>query len=317
MPEKSVLLCCTASVGEYALAKIRLTTNQQFNGLAVKSEFCKKVIPEYLFWISSFFKEELVRLSGKTSFNFVSVGTLKKVQIPLPPLEIQEEIVAELDGYQKIINGAKQIIENYKPTIKIDPSWEMVELGEVVEIDPKKTEIKSLDPELEVSFLPMSDLQQKDMNFSFKQSKELKDVLKGYTYFQDNDVLLAKITPCFENGKSGIVRNSKNGIGFGSTEFIVLRSSEQILPEWIYLFISSDNFLKEGKNNMTGSAGQQRLTKDFVENYKIHLPPIETQKGIVNKIESEQKIINGNKKLIVIFEGKIKEKIKEIWGDSD
>jgi type I restriction enzyme M protein len=244
----------------------------------------------------------------------IKTADLKNIKIPLPPLEVQEQIVAELDSYQKIIDGAKQVVENYKPIIRIDPSWEMVELEKVAEIDPKKTELKSLDPELEVSFLPMSNLQQKEMHFSFKQSRKLKDVIKGYTYFRDNDVLLAKITPCFENGKSGIVRNSKNGIGFGSTEFIVLRSSEQILPEWLYLFVSSDNFLEEGKNNMTGSAGQQRLTKCFVEDYKIYLPPIEIQKEIVSKIESEQKIIDENKKLIEIFEAKIKDKIQEAWG---
>ena len=134
LPKYSVLLCCTASVGEYAFAKIETTTNQQFNGLVVKTEYKKKLLPDFLFSIASKFKSELIRLSGKTSFNFVSVKLLKSVRVPLPPLEVQEKIVAELDSCQKIIDGAKQVVENYKPTIKINPDWPMVELGKICEL---------------------------------------------------------------------------------------------------------------------------------------------------------------------------------------
>nr|NQU91313.1 restriction endonuclease subunit S [Bacteroidota bacterium] len=101
------------------------------NGLIVKEIFLSQLIPEFLFYLSSAFKDELIRISGQTSFNFVSVGVLKTLQIPLPPLSIQEEIVAEIESYQKIIDGARQVVENYKPRIDIDPDWEMVELGEV------------------------------------------------------------------------------------------------------------------------------------------------------------------------------------------
>ncbi|MBU4056180.1 MAG: restriction endonuclease subunit S, partial [Proteobacteria bacterium] len=105
-----------------------------------------------------------------------------------------------------------------------------------------------------------------------------------------------------------------NNIGFGSTEFIVFRPSEKALPEWIYYFISDDAFLNIGKNNMTGSAGQQRLSQDFVKSFKIPLPPLDVQKEIVARIEEEQKLVEANKKLIGLFDGKIKAKIAEVWG---
>jgi type I restriction enzyme M protein len=111
LPKKSVLLCCTASVGEYAFAEIELTTNQQFNGLVVKKEYEDKLIPEFLFWLSGTLKDELNRISGKTSFNFVSVGTLKKVKIPLPPLEIQKQLVAEAEKEEEIIVSNRRLIE--------------------------------------------------------------------------------------------------------------------------------------------------------------------------------------------------------------
>lgn len=87
----------SASVGEYAFAEIQLTTNQQFNGLVVKNSYEKKLIPEFLFWLAGTFKDELTRISGKTSFSFVSVGTLKKLKILLPSLEIQKQLVAEME----------------------------------------------------------------------------------------------------------------------------------------------------------------------------------------------------------------------------
>lgn len=151
-----------------------------------------------------------------------------------------------------------------------------MELGDLCEINPKKSEVK--DKDFEVSFVPMSDVSEQDYYFEPKQTKKINEVYKGYTYFAENDVLLAKITPCFENGKSAIARKLKNGIGFGSTEFIVFRANDKTIPEWIYNFIANTGFIDEGKNHMTGSAGQRRLNIDFVRTYKIPLPSLEIQK---------------------------------------
>ncbi|MEG0179172.1 MAG: N-6 DNA methylase, partial [Oscillospiraceae bacterium] len=208
LPPKTVLLCCTASVGEYAFAKIPVTTNQQFNGLVVKN--ANKLLSEYLFYCASTFKGELFRLSGETAFKFVSVKNVKQIKIPLPPLHVQEQIVAEIEGYQKIIDGAKQIVDNYKPTIKINPNWDTVKLGDVCELNPKKLEVKNINGNTEVSFIPMAAVNENSTYFTTYDSKPLKEVYSGYTYFKENDVLLAKVTPCFENGKAGIARNLKN-----------------------------------------------------------------------------------------------------------
>lgn len=192
----------------------------------------------------------------------------------------------------------------------------MFTAGAVCEINPKKSELKGLDDDLDVSFIPMSDMNQGGADLNVKQTKKLRNVLTGYTYFKNSDVLLAKITPCFENGKSGIARGLRNGIGFGSTEFIVMRPDiNQILPEIIYCFVSDSTFLTKGVSNMTGSAGQQRLSLDFVRMYPISLPPLQTQKKIVAEIESERELVEANKKLIEIFEKKIKDEIGEVWGE--
>lgn len=238
-----------------------------------------------------------------------------KIQIPLPPLSFQEEIVAEIDSYQKIIDGARQVVENYKPRIDIDPEWEMVELGEVCTINPKKSELKELPGDLDVSFVPMADINENIMSFDPKQTKSLREVIKSYTYFRDNDVLLARVTPCFENGKAGIAMNLKNGIGFGSSEYTVIRCKSRVLPTWIYVLITTDTFKTSGKLHMTGTGGLQRVPNDFISSYQIPVPDIKTQEDLINKIHIEQGYVESNKNLIQIYEKKIKDRIAKVWGE--
>lgn len=165
----------------------------------------------------------------------------------------------------------------------------------------------------DVSFVPMEYIKEHRIDFFPNENRKLSDVYKGYTYFKNHDVILAKVTPCFENGKSGIANNLTNSIGFGSSELIVLRADTDILPQWIYYFVSNNKFIEEGKNNMSGTGGLRRLTKHFVENYLIPHPPINTQKQIVAEIEKEHKMVEECKKLIAIHEQKIKDKIAEVW----
>jgi restriction endonuclease S subunit len=190
----------------------------------------------------------------------------------------------------------------------------MIELGNVCEVNPKKSEVKILEDSTLVSFVPMADLNENEIAFIPKDKKPISEVIGGYTYFKDNDVLVAKVTPCFENGKAGIAKSLENGIGFGSSEFFVLRASDAILPEWIYLNIKSDKFVNDGKKQMSGTSGLQRLPREFVASFPICLPSIEEQQYFIEKMRIEQQIIDSNKLLITLFEQKIKDKINEVWG---
>lgn len=151
--------------------------------------------------------------------------------------------------------------------------WELVRLGDVCEIDPSKKELLSLPDNMQVSFAEMADLNEHKSNFEYSQIKTLKEVkTTGLSYFKNNDVLLAKMTPCYENGKSGLAKNLSNGIGFGSTEFFVLRGNKMI-PELIYHIVESQYFIDRGKLMMVGTTGRKRLMKDFVRDFPIPLPP--------------------------------------------
>ena len=161
----------------------------------------------------------------------------------------------------------------------------IVKLWEICEIWPKKSEI-SLDENTKVSFVPMSDLSQEEMLFQTKQENTISELRKwSYTYFKNNDVLLAKVTPCFENWKCWIARNLTNWIWFWSSEFMVFRPRNFILSEFLYYFISSKTFREEWEKNMGWAVWLQRVKKDWIVNHIIPLPPLETQKAIVAKLD--------------------------------
>ncbi len=111
-------------------------------------------------------------------------------------------------------------------------------------------------------------------------------VRKGYTAFTDGDVIMAKITPCMENGKAAVARDLENGLGFGSTEFHVIRSNGAVLPDYVYYFIRQQSFRKSAESEMTGSVGQKRVPVEFLQNTEIPLPPLSEQKRLVDKLQS-------------------------------
>lgn len=264
----------------------------------------------------SIVKDYYKSLSGGGLQINLSKKDLLNLSIPIPPLFVQKEIVEEIESYQKIIDGAKQIVTNYKPIINVDSGWELTTIGNICILNPVKSEVKEIADDTLVSFVPMSDISETDMLFTPQNITTLSEAYNGYTYFRDEDVLLAKVTPCFENGKSGIARDLCNGIGFGSSEFYVLRpDTTKVLPEFIYYTISSNRFINNGKEHMSGTGGLRRLTKDYVLNTQIAIPPLEIQKHIVDSINAEMKIIEQNKLLIEKFEQKISDKISEVWGE--
>jgi len=164
--------------------------------------------------------------------------------------------------------------------------WKQSLLSEVCEVNPGKKDLQELDKDTVVSFLPMA-LVSEDGKIIDKEERKLKEVIKGYTNFRDGDVLLAKITPCFENGKRAIAKNLTNGVGFGSTEFHVLRSKGEVTSDWIFHAISRADFCNIAKSQMTGTAGQKRVPTRVLEQFKIPVPSIKEQEEISGNIETQ------------------------------
>jgi len=170
------------------------------------------------------------------------------------------------------------VIENLPQT------WVAPALQEIAQINP--TLDKSIfKDDLEVSFVPMPAVEAETGRIDVSQTKKFGGVKKGYTPFQRGDVLFAKITPCMENGKMAIVPDLHNSIGFGSTEFHVLRAFEGIEPKFLYYFVSSKSFRYDAEHNMTGAVGQKRVPTTYIVKSIFTLPPTNEQKRIVAKIE--------------------------------
>ncbi|MBQ1783709.1 MAG: restriction endonuclease subunit S [Gammaproteobacteria bacterium] len=160
--------------------------------------------------------------------------------------------------------------------------WETVRLADVCTFRPPKSEARKRLAETDiVSFAPMEDLGVDQKYFKPSGVRPLGSVAGSYTYFADGDVLLAKITPCFENGKLGIARDLENGIGFGSSEYFVIRPSSRVTAEYLYYFLSQPSFREAGAQSMTGAVGHKRVAKDFLEEHVLPLPPPPEQQRIV------------------------------------
>jgi type I restriction enzyme S subunit len=162
----------------------------------------------------------------------------------------------------------------------------VVPLSEAVAVNPKIDRTQLADV-TEVSFVPMAAVGAADGSIDASTVRPYAEVKKGYTHFRENDVLFAKVTPCMENGKMAVARHLKNGMGFGSTEFHVLRPREGVDPHYVYHFVSSQTFRKEAARHMTGAVGLRRVPSAFLESAEIPLPALEVQREIVAELEKQ------------------------------
>jgi len=165
--------------------------------------------------------------------------------------------------------------------------WEVRRIKWVADLNPSKTEERAyLAADTPVTFLPMEKVGTEGQ-IDTSEMVVSSHVWNGYTYFRRGDILVAKITPCFENGKGAYLNSLPTEVGFGSTEFHVLRAKSSINPQFLYLLTTDIAFRQCGTESMTGAAGQQRVSADFVANYQVPLPPLAEQRAITAFLDRE------------------------------
>ncbi|PKL70666.1 MAG: restriction endonuclease subunit S [Methanomicrobiales archaeon HGW-Methanomicrobiales-1] len=172
------------------------------------------------------------------------------------------------------------------PDDELPEGWKFVTILDACEVNPHKPSKDFLPADAPVTFIPMPAVDADMGAITNPQIKPYLEVRNGFTSFRDGDVIMAKITPCMENGKAAIVTGMKNGIGFGSTEFHVMRSRGEIMPEYLYYYIRQESFRNEAESHFTGSVGQKRVPADFIKQSMIPLPPLTEQQRIVARIEA-------------------------------
>jgi len=251
-------------------------------------------------------------------------SAMKNIDLLLPPLPEQHRIVAKLEELftelalaVESLKKAKEQMKLYKQAVLasafsgrlgmqndeagmqnveckmqneetgLPEGWKWVKVSNVAEINPKLPNKELLKPELEVQFLPMKLVEEIINKIHLTELKKLSEVNKGsYTPFIDSDIIFAKVTPCMENGKIAVVSGLKNSIGFGSSEFHVVRCSKIILNKFLFFYLIQEKYRSEAKNAMTGAVGLRRVPRQFIENTEFPLPPILEQKQIVFEIET-------------------------------
>ncbi|MGG3959838.1 Type I restriction-modification system specificity subunit S [Anoxybacillus flavithermus] len=246
---------------------------------------------------------------------------MSQIQIPFPPINEQKRIARFLDDKTNAIAKLKKILEEKINKLKdyrsslitqavtkgLDPNvpmkdsgiewlgevpghWEKSKLKYLAQIGPSKSEVSKL-TNVKVSFLPMEKIGQNKLILDVE--KDISEVYSGYTYFKDGDVVVAKVTPCFENGNIAVARNLVNGIGFGTSEIYVLRPYlSKMIPEFLSYLFQSEPFRSKAISSMYGVGGLKRIPSEFFESYEFYIPSVTEQKLIVNSLDRKIKLVN-------------------------
>ncbi len=334
LPPNSLAISSRAPIGYLSLCETTFVTNQGCKSV----NFNKNQSPIFHYYNFQLYVNEMKKYGVGTTFSEISKGDLCRLQVNVPEdIIIQENIAQILTTCDKVIQQTEAVIAKYKaikqgmlhdlftrgldgngklrPTPTEAPElykeselglipkdWDVKRLNEIANINPAT--LIYLEKSDIVTFLKMEDVSN-DAQILHNEGRALElNKGKGFTMFQENDILFAKITPCMENGKGALAKGLINEIGFGSTEFHVLRAIDKKSINYIYYLTTSKSFRLKAQAQMTGSAGQQRVSKDFLERYLLKCPAEDEQLQIGLLLVSAEKNI--------ICEDKVLEKYKAV-----
>lgn len=301
-----LLFAWSASLGAYIWNGGDAWLNQHIFKIIPNADISKK----YLYYFLLQVIDELYSKTHGSGMVHIALKPFKSTPIPVPSLDVQKRIVERIESLFAKLDEAKENLQNvldgFEPRkaailhkaftgeltvnwrkqhgVTMD-SWEEKRLGEVCKINPSKINTKNLSDDLEVSFFPMASLSEITGEIVDPEIRTLGKVKNGFTNFSEGDVVFAKITPCMENGKSAIIGKLINDIGYGTTEFYVLRCGEELSNKYLHHIVRSKKFRDEAKQNMTGAVGQQRVSKKYMEDYTLNLPTFSEQTEIVRIID--------------------------------
>ncbi|MGI6740866.1 MAG: N-6 DNA methylase [Brevefilum sp.] len=292
LPKKTVLVSSRATIGRIAINEVELATNQGFKNIIINDR--NKVNEQFLALMMTSLVEKMVELGSGGTYKEISKSTMSKLQIPLPPLEVQQEIVNEIEGYQKVIDGARQVVENYKPVIPIDPDWSLVKLGEVCE-------------NLDSLRKPVSKSERKSGIYPYYGASGIVDYVDSFIFdgdflliSEDGANLLARVTP---------IAFSISGKSWVNNHAHVLRFDNFVTQEFVKYLINNMDI----SNYVTGSA-QPKLNQTNLNSISLALPDIDVQSKIVRTLTDENEMIQNNQRIVELFTTKIAARIQSVWG---
>ncbi|MCA0335180.1 MAG: N-6 DNA methylase [Bacteroidetes bacterium] len=312
---KGDIMICTASGSADHIGKVAFIESDldcYFGGFMGVLRTNEKANSRYLYEIlkTPLFREHLTNQISHTNIRNLKFEIFNSFEIPLPPLEIQQQIVAEIEGYQKIIDGAKQIVNHYKPTIKINPDWEMVELDQLCDVRDGTHDSPKYVLENGIPFVTQKNITKEGLSFADIQfiSREDHQKIIKRSNVEYGDIIISMIGA--NRGMSCVIDDNRE---FSIKNVGLIKPLGKINHTYLLYFLKSQN-AQEYISLMSSGGAQQFIGLTTLRKFPIPVPDVIEQTEIVKAIEEEMQLVNANKRLIEIFEQKIKTKIGEVWG---
>ena len=315
VPKGATIIITRVSIGKFAFADDDYAINQDLTALVSKDS--KRLDPEFIRVVALHIATVVERNAEGIGVRGVTRNFLSELQIPLPPLEVQKEIVAEIEGYQKVIDGARAVVDNYRPHIAVDPDWPMVRLGKVCERLQYGLSARLNTKEIGYKTFRMNEL----IDGKCVDSGNMKccDIsAEDFAKYRlvPGDILFNR-TNSFEHvGRTGVF-DLDGDYCFASYLIRLSVSEDAANTFYVNAFMNTEAFQAGIKQYATRAVGQSNINAKSLAAYRIPVPPLTTQSRIVAEIEAEQALVNANRELIDRFEKKIQDTLARIWGDAE
>ena len=313
--EGDILMSVRAPVGPVNLTTQRICIGR---GLAAIRPIRSRLLTTYIYYVLHSLESEITGSTG-SAFASINKSDIQRIQIPLPPLEVQREIVSEIDGYQRVIDGARAVVENYRPHIAIDPEWPRIPIGNIVDnvltgLVRNKAE---QDPTFSYPYIKMNNitsngtLDLSDMAYINATPEELN----RYTLHNGDFIYNTRNSPKLV-GKSTVF-HGKDGSYLFNNNILRIRFGPRALSDFVNLVMNSEYGKDKIRAYVDGTTSVAALYQKNYLSIEIPLPPLETQQAIVSEIKAEQALVDANRELVERFEKKIQDAVGRVWSEDE
>ena len=309
----NVVVVTRVGLGKIFRNNFDVCISQDSQGLIIKEQ----INADYLVYVLKDRVENFKRISQGSTIQGVTKKQLEEIKIPLPPPEIQKEIVAEIEGYQKVIDGARAVIDNYRPHIPIDPDWPMVELREVIQDKPKNGYSgKPVPYATNLKVLSLGATTSGTLDISQHKYLDENIPLDSPCRCRPGDIYLQRGNTKELVGTAALFDIDEPNFVYPDLMIRVRADETKILSQFLLRILQSDPIRDYVTRNAVGAAGSMpKINQRIVERIPIVLPPLETQQAIVSEIKAERALVTANRELVERFEKKIRAAVGRVWGE--
>ena len=271
------------------------------------------VLPEFYEHVlrSEQFNDEAVKRLSGAQLPRINWQSLAAIEVPLPPLEVQREIVSEIEGYQRVIEGARAVVENWRPRIAVDPEWPVVELGKVCETIRNGYNVKQTD---DVGKHRVTRIQTiADGTVDLSKTKWTNDDVPCDRFMQSGDILFSHINSVSHLAKTAIFDGSYDTVVHG-INLLCLRPRTSLIDPWFLLYsLKNERFVEHARGFAQRAVNQASIKLRDLRKMKIAIAPTEEQIAIVDQIRAEKELVDGNQRLIERMEEKVRDVVRRVW----